>query len=299
MNNNIDSVVEAIGHYYVNNNKPIPVNVVAYLEDYPPGLSRQTLKSKYGLQCSELIKLLNSSYKKPKSAPERVVIEAERLGYIILSDIHSLKCNRDIVELECRSCGNKHKTSITSMQGSKLGCPLCKSGNLPWAKRKVELAQLVLDRLDALIVSDIPTSNSGIITLKHTACNTEYTTVLTGITHPQCKLRATCPNCRPSDRRVTYNGITFGSQFELDCYKVIEHKAPLLHVKYSDYFITDRKWVCDFKIGSIWLEVSNFKTDYKGYFSNIEDKRILVESNGQIFLFVQSVKDLKNIIELI
>lgn len=294
-----DAIITEIRNYYIDNNKPLPKNVVAYLADYPKGWSRQVLKSKLGMQCSELIKLLDPQYEKPKTATERAILEAARLRYEILSDYSLLKTNRDSVILKCIDCGNIHETTITSLQGSVLGCPLCKSGNLPWYKRKQELDGLVLDRLDAVLVSDIPTSNTGSVILKHNVCGTEYSTVLTGITHPQSKLRALCPNCRPTDRRVVYNNITFGSQFELDCYLVLELKNPELHVKYSSYFSTDRRWVCDFKIGAVWIEVSNFKTDYKDYFANIEAKRSLVESNNGVFLFIQSVDDLKSIIDLI
>lgn len=297
MNNDI--VVTEIRNYYLDNNKSLPKNVVEYIADYPKGWSRQVLKSKLGMQCSELIKLLDPKYEKPKSAVERATIEAARLRYEILSDISLLKTNRDSVTLKCLDCSNIHETTVTSLHGSSLGCPLCKSGNLPWHKRKQELESLVLDRLDAALASSIPMSNTGSIILKHNICGTEYSTALTGITHPQSKLRATCPNCRPSDRRVVYNGVTFGSQFELDCFLIIEDKHPKLHVKYSDYFNTHRRWVCDFKIGSVWIEVSNFKTDYKGYFSNIEDKRALVESSNEVFLFVQSVEELQDIISLI
>lgn len=111
-------------------------------------------------------------------------------------------------------------------------------------------------------------------------------------------MRATCPNCRPTDRRVVLDGITFGSQFEADCYTVLKSHNPELHVRYSDYFNTSRRWVCDFKIGKYWIEVSNFKQDYKNYFSNIEEKQALVESNDEYFFFVRSLSELKELVAL-
>jgi predicted HD phosphohydrolase len=97
---------------------------------------------------------------------------------------------------------------------------------------------------------------------------------------------------------VTLDGHTFGSQFEADCFKVLKKFNPELHVLYSKYLPTTRRWVCDFKIGDYWIEVSNFKQNYKNYFSNIEEKSAVVEANGGMFFFVQSLKELEEIASL-
>lgn len=184
------------------------------------------------------------------------------------------------------------------MQGTKLGCPKCKSGNLPWHNRKVELVDICKDRLNAEIVSGIPNKQTGYVKLKH-VCGTEYETQLVGIVSPNSRLRATCPNCRTTDRRVIYDNITFGSAFEMECFIKLKHLNPEIHVKYSDYLETNRRWVCDFKAGNYWIEVSNFKIDYKNYFSNIEEKRSLVESyKDNVFFFVTSLKELEELISL-
>lgn len=78
----------------------------------------------------------------------------------------------------------------------------------------------------------------------------------------------------------------------------IPSKVPEVHVLYSDYFPTLRRWVCDFKIEDYWIEVSNFKQDFKNYFSNIEEKRDVVESNGGTFFFVTSLKELQELVSL-
>lgn len=52
------------------------------------------------------------------------------------------------------------------------------------------------------------------------------------------------------------------------------------------------------KIGTFWIEVSNFKTDYKNYFSNIEEKREVVEASGYDFFFVTSEAELKELVSL-
>lgn len=294
----INSAIELAQTFYRNNNLLIPTNVVQYIANFPPGLSRQVLTSKYGLKTSEFVKMLNPEYTKPLSAKERLSVEADRLDYEVVSDTTNITHNRQSVQLKCRCCGYEHITTITSLQGTKLGCPKCKSGNLPWHERQKELSSICKDRLDSIIISDIPSNQTGYIRLKH-ICGTEYETQLVGVVSPNSLLRATCPNCRPTDRRVVEDNITFGSRFEADCYIRLKHLSPELHVKYSDYFSTPRRWVCDFKIGNYWIEVSNFKTDYKDYFSNIEDKRSLVESQGEhMFFFVTSLKELDELISL-
>lgn len=294
----ISALIEKAKEYYSTNNFKIPNSVVEYIAKFPPGLSRQMLKDKYGILCSEFVKMLNPSYSKPLSAAERALVECSRLGYTLITDTTLLHNSRDKVSIECIECKTIHTTTITSLAGSKLGCPKCKSGNLPWHKRQEELDSIILSRLNGLRVSSIPRSQSGFITIKHLECNTEYTTQLLGVVSPNSKLRATCPNCRPSDRRVTYNGITFGSEFEYQCYKLLEPLNPEVQVAYAKYIDTNRRWVCDFKIASYWIEVSNFKVDYKGYFSNIEEKRVAVESAGYMFFFVTSIEELKELISL-
>lgn len=294
----INSAINLAQTFYKTNNLPIPTSVVSYIENYPAGLSRQVLSSKYGIKASDFVKMLNPNYAKPLNAKDRVQVEADRLGYKILSDTSKLTHNRQSVSLECISCGFQHTTTITSLQGTKLGCPKCKSGNLPWSGRRNELEAICQDRLESQLISNIPNNQTGYIRLRH-ICGTEYDAQLVGVVSPASLLRATCPNCRSSDRRVVEDGVTFGSAFEVDCYRRLKHLSPELHVRYSDYFSTVRRWVCDFKIGNYWIEVSNFKTDYKDYFSNIEDKRNLVESSEEhTFFFVTSLKELDELISL-
>jgi hypothetical protein len=158
---------------------------------------------------------------------------------------------------------------------------------------------VLLDQFNSTLISSISPNQTGYITVKHIECSTEYTSQLVGFVSPTTKLRATCPNCRSSDRRVTNEeGITFGSQFELECYVILKPLNPELHVKYAEHFNTDRRWVCDFKIRDIWIEVSNFKQDFKNYFSNIEDKQTLVESNGDNFFFIRSIKELEEFVSI-
>ncbi len=295
--NDINSILNTIKEYYTSNNYKIPTKVSDYIENFPKGFSRQVLKTKYNTTTAQMVELLNPEYTKPLSASDRAKVESSRLGYTILSDLSTLLTNTDKVELRCDSCNYTHITTISSLYGSKLGCPKCKSGNLPWSSRKEELVQIIRDRLDSELISDIPSNQTGYITMRH-VCGTEYTSQLVGVVSPSCSLRGTCPNCRPTDRRVVVEGITFGSEFESKCYLILKPKNPELHIPYSKYLPTDRKWVCDFKVGDYWIEVSNFKQDYKSYFSNIEEKRAVVDNNGYTFLFVTSLKELEELVSL-
>jgi Zn finger protein HypA/HybF involved in hydrogenase expression len=295
--NDITNLIQVVRDYYQTSNLEIPKKVEEYIANYPKGLSRQVLKTKYNITAAQLISMLNPEYVKPKNARERAQIEAGRLGYVILSDLSLLITNRDKIKLQCIDCEHIHTTTITSLAGTILGCPKCKSGNLPWNKRASELSSIALDRLESEIISDIPGNQTGYITLRH-ICGTEYTTQLVGIVSPTTALRATCPNCRPTDRRITVEGQTFGSEFEFKCYEILKSKNPEIHVPYSKYMDTNRRWICDFKVGDYWIEVSNFKQDFKNYFANIEDKRSLVESSGFVFLFITSIKELKEVMSL-
>lgn len=295
----LEEAVSTAITFYIENNFKIPSSVVEYISCFPKGMSRQVIQARYGIKTSEFVKLLNPNYRKPLSAKERVLVECERLNYKLITDPESLSNNRDIVEVECIDCKYNHSTTITSLSGTILGCPKCKSGNLPWIKRQEELDSLILENYKCIRVSEVPTNEVGFLTLKHLVCGTEYTTQLVGLVHPNSKNRGTCPNCRSSDRRVTVNSITFGSQFEADCYTIIAHLNPELHVKYSDYFTTSKRWVCDFKIDNYWVEVSNFKTDYKNYFQNIKDKEQLVEANNNHFFFIRTLKEMEEFASLV
>jgi hypothetical protein len=289
----LEEAVLSARDFYIENNLSIPINVVEYIAKFPKGMSRQTLQSRYGIKTSEFVKLLNPEYEKPLEAAKRAVVECDRLRYKLITNPSTLKSNRDKVALECLDCGYLHSTTITSLSGSLLGCPKCKAGNLPWKKRKEELEELLLENFKCTLISEVPESESGYITVQHIVCGTKFTNQLVGMVHPNTRNRGSCPNCRSSDKRVTEEGITFGSSFEYECYKILKKFDPETHIKYSDWFNTNKRWICDFKIGNFWIEVSNFKVDYKNYFQNIENKERLVELNGQYFFFIRSLKEME------
>jgi len=293
MEDKYTELLTTIRNHYINKGLALPKNVSEYINNYPKGFSRQVLKSKYGLTCAELLSKLSDDYilKDPIAA---LLTCCTRLNYTLLTELDASYRSKSRIDVKCNSCGYINNTTLDSLRLSTKGCVKCTSGNLSWSMREQELKDILLENLGSELVSDIPSNQTGYITIKHLECGTEYTSQLLGIVSPNTRLRGTCPNCRSSDRRVTNeHGITFGSQFELDSYNILKHLKPEVHIEYKKYFNTDRRWVCDFKIGLNWIEVSNFKQDFKGYFTNIVEKERLVESNGHNFFFIRSLKELE------
>lgn len=293
MEDKYTELLTTVKTHYINKGLALPKSVSEYTNNFPKGFSRQVLKTRYSLTCAELLNKLNEEY--VLKDPVVALLECcTRLNYTLLTELDDTYRSKSRVEVKCNQCGYVNNTTLDSLRGSTKGCVKCTSGNLAWHMREQELRDLLLDTFDAELVSSIPTNQTGYITIRHIDCGTEYTTQLLGIVSPNTKLRGTCPNCRSSDRRVTNKqGITFGSQFELDSYNILKHLQPEVHVEYKKYFSTNRRWVCDFKIGINWIEVSNFKQDFKGYFNNISEKERLVESNGHNFFFIRSLKELE------
>jgi len=295
-----ENIVQKIVDYYLDNNKEIPKTVTEYIQDFPPGLSRQAVKKRFGLNCLDFLKLINPSIKPKKSTVEVLYDNLNRLNYSLVDKLNeNLYRSKDRISVSCNDCKFINETTLDSLRGSLLGCPKCKSGNLSWSHRLVELDAILLDKFECNRISEVPKNHHGYLKVRHNICGTEYTSQLTGFVLPNTPRRGSCPNCRSTDTRVSYCGITFGSTFELECYKLLAKNNPELHVSYKEHFTTDRRWVCDFKIGNYWIEVSNFKLDFKNYFSNIEEKRNLVEDNDNYFFFLTSLKEVEEISSLL
>ena len=293
----IKEALDIAKEYY--KDKEVPTNVASYLKNYPKGLSRQVLDYKYGVKCSEFVNLLNPKYRKA-DAYETLLESCSRLDLELVDTTLTKDTfkSKNRVDVRCIKCGYVNNTTSDSLRGTVLGCRACKSGNLAWKDRVPELIEILAEYFDAELISEVPHNQTGYITLKHIPCGTEYTTQLLGIVSPNTPNRGTCPNCRDTDRRVTRDGITFGSEFEYSCYLKLKHLNPETHVLYSKYIDTDRGWVCDFKIGTHWIEVSNFKKDFKNYFANIEDKEDAINNAGYTFLFLRSLKEVDEYLEI-
>lgn len=291
----LEELLYVLNQYY--KDKAIPCSVSEYIADYPKGYSRQVLKSRYGLTTAQLLELLNTNYSKPKRVtPEVIQGICANLDYKVLN-ISGTTAKEFSVVVECVLCGKKHTTTYESLRGSSLGCRYCKSKNISY-KEAPERLKPALDRVNGTVVSSIPDNQTGFITLRHNACGAEYTCQLVGLVSPSTPERGTCPNCRNTDRRRVYKGLTFGSWFEEQCYQVFEkfglESRVKLQTKYSELTNTSRRWTADFVIDNVVIEVSNFKTDYKNYFANISEKAELILNQTNLeFLFITEVKELE------
>lgn len=169
-------------------------------------------------------------------------------------------------------------------------------------KTNPERIEEALLRVNSTLASEIPVNQLGYIILQCNTCYTPYKTQLVGLVSPNTEGRAFCPNCRNKDTHIVYDSITFDSNFEKECYILLKkyNISSIKHsVYYKDIFPTNRKWVCDFFLdNSLILEVSSFKSDFKGYFSNMEDKRKAAMENNVQFEFFQSIKELKDFLDI-
>lgn len=288
----LNEAIDFTKEYYKGN---IPTTVSQYMKDYPKGLSRQVLKSRYNLTAGEFLKLLGSEYKATNKAKDLIQEQMNLKGLMVLESLDN-KTTKCRVKYKCKKCGNEFTTSYDSLRLSKYGCSQC-ANNKPLYLRHDFVSECA-KKVGSKVIS-IPTNNKGRVVLECNSCNEEYSIALSKLTNPQTSKEGTCPNCRDTDRRVTYKGIVFGSGFERDCYKILEHLNPEIHVRYKDHFDTTRLWVCDFVLGDYWIEVSNFKTDYKNYFDNIKQKEQLVKSSGKSFIFLTSLAEVVNFVNKI
>ena len=287
---NLETLTEETLNYYKQKEIALPTTVTAYIKDFAPGCSRQMIKKYTGMTCGKFLLHIGAAYIEIIPAYIRLLEACERLDFIPLN-VDSTFRAKDRLDVQCKLCGYINNTTLDSMRGTILGCRKCKSGNLAWVDRSLELKNLIDSELNGTLVSVVPENQTGYIKIKCNECATVYQTQLVGVVSPNSSLRATCPNCRDTDKRVVIGGITFGSRFEADCYKILKPLHPELHTLYKTHLPTDRRWVCDFKIGTHWVEVSNFKANYKNYFGNIKEKQQLVESNAQKFFFLRSLDE--------
>lgn len=293
----LDEAIKIAKEYY--QNKTIPKTVTEYMGDYPSGLSRTSLKSKLGLTAGQFLEKIGSSYTKMESTGSKLSNLAKARGHRVLSDVSTITKSTK-VSLIC-SEGHEFTTYWDSYVQCKTGCKSC-SGNLELYSRVEDLE----NRAKLLNVSLVgkPTSGNQLnyLQLKCNICSEEYSCRIGRFLSPTSDKEGTCPNCRSSDTRVTYSGLTFGSQFERECFKLLEHKDPMLQVRYSDYFNTTRQWTCDFVIEDCWIEVSSFRKDSQGYDSylkNINNKRDVVESGGKRFIYLTSLREVEDFIDKI
>jgi hypothetical protein len=276
----------------------VPKTVSEYIANYPKGLSRQVLKGKFDLTTGQFLKLLGSSYQEPIATKDKFIKACAERGLSIISIADYITKNT-LVDVQCNTCKDLFSTYWGTLSLTKIGCQNC-AGCKKLSERP-EFLQEKADKVNSTVLS-VPENNADKIWLKCKGCATEYSITTTHLTNPSTDKTATCPNCRDSDHRVTHEGITFGSQFERECYKLLKHLQPKIQQRYSTCFPTSRQWTCDFVIGDYWVEVTSYTKNSSGfatYSKNIEDKRALVESVGKSFIYLTSLREVRDFIDKI
>lgn len=292
----LNEAINIAKEYY--ENREVPKTVTEYMSDYPKGLSRTMLKSKLGITAGQFLKHIGSSYEEMESTESKLIALCQKRKHTILSSTNNLR-SKDKVMLRC-SEGHEFSTYWASYSISDTGCRIC-AGNDSLSTRHFDLVDRAED-LGVCIVA-LPEGNQlSKITLKCLSCEETYSCMVGRFLTPKSDKEGTCPNCRNTDTRVSYKGIVFGSQFERECYKLLEHLKPMTQVRYSKYFDTARQWSCDFVIGDTWIEVSSYRESsqgYTSYISNIENKKALVESEGKRFVYLSSLREVQDFIDKI
>lgn len=111
--------------------------------------------------------------------------------------------------------------------------------------------------------------------------------------------RARCPECFPRkvkktwSQTIDFEGITFSSAFEKDCYVLLSEKFGPSDITCQKLYLAHRRLTCDFYIASIdtYIEVSTIKKVW--YLERIYQKRRLVDK----FFFASSLLELSSFLE--
>lgn len=181
------------------------------------------------------------------------------------------------------------ETTPTSILHNGSGCPFC-AGNVMYTKSDIQ-QQL---RDDIEIVGEYGGMNNK--TTFRCGKGHTWKTSPNNLIHHNRK----CPVCHPYvhgkgfGRRVVVNNILFRSEFEAKCYEY-------LITKYKDDLILQKRYpdgsrrTCDFFIPSQkkWIEVSTFTN--KKYLNQIKQKRQMIETIREQFVFVSSLTDLHDL----
>lgn len=291
-----------------------PKSVTEYMGNYPTGHSRTTLASKYGITVAKLLAEL-SDYKNPISkdaSNDKVVSKCFDENMTILCDISSISLKDVKFVIQCNNCSYIHTTSKSSYLLSIKGCVGC-SGHIRLTK-SVAVAKLNSTykdyTFDTNSIPDNPTQSvcrNISIELAHNICGSTFYRNLQYLLDGRGNNM--CANCYPSKvYNSIYEGITFNSKFELECYKLIVDtigkENVCTHIRYRDIIHTDRKWTADFLLWNIMiLEVTSYSSDseydkFKAHSSNLADKECAVLlDNKYLFRVARSLPELRKILQ--
>ena len=289
----LEKAVSKCKEFYGNN---IPKTVSEYMTNFPEGLGRTSIKKNFNLTGGQFLKLLGSSYTPLETTESKFLAKCLVLGIQPKESTKNLRKNTKVT-VTCNKCYDTFTTYWDSISQCRLGCRNC-AGNKSLLLRKDFLEQKA-SKVNSIVIS-LPVNNKGSMKLQCNSCNSIYSVRASALTNPQSDKQATCPNCRTSDTRVVFEEITFGSQFERECYKLLKHLKPEVQQVYKHTFITDRLWTCDFVIEHCWIEVSSYTKNSQGYstyLSNTKDKENLVVTSNKRFFYLTSLREVQDFID--
>lgn len=278
----------------------IPKTVSEYQSNFPAGLGRTAIKSKFGLTGGQFLKLIGSEYKEQEPTRSKIIKGCEERNLTILSKLPKVCTVKTEFQVFCNDCEDTFTTYWDTLCQTKKGCKSC-NGMKNWSDRIPELAER------ANVVGSTLVNSSGIrnqkdyVSLRCDTCSTEYSVMVVKLANPQSDNEGKCQNCLENNL-IVLDGVTFRSQFERDCYKLLKPFNPKLQVRYSIYHNTTRQWTCDFVLGNCWVEVSNYRPSsqgYENYITNIEEKRKVVEMSNKSFFFLTSLREVRDFINKI
>ena len=315
----IEEIALLFNTYYKQNGIEVPSKVTdLFLSGkYPKGYGRTKLREAYGFTGSELLSALDATYVNYLSID---VLEAQLqdnlasrgLEYISKDVSSGYKLGN--VTYKHTRCGKISNTSIASLRLTKFGCSYC-TNNAQVTKEYV--TSIVCTKSNSSL-QDLSVKFTTLfkakrdkaeITLKCLKCASIYTRNLGFAYHQGTR----CPSCFPCKVYPEhYNGITFNSKFEKDCYVILQEAGLNIktHVRYKDLIHTClRRWSIDFVIeyvGKIfYLEVTSYQprlidgSEIQKHTDNLNEKVSFAKEQGIRIDVVRSLSELKTYIDSI
>lgn len=294
-----EELLESVRSYYKDQKLEIPKTIKEYNKNFKPGFGRANLRKLYKVTGKEFMALLNEDPSLYRTIDYYKELFTKKLNITVI------KVNNKYSELKnyrltfsCNDCGFIQEASVGSLSLRVYGCTRCKSGNAK-IKDNPELLLSKLQDNNLKLVSKLPDNQLDRTTVYCNACAATFEILPVKIMHPQTDNSGTCPNCRNTDRRVVYNNIVFGSQLERDVYKeLVKHFDNIECQKlYKHISNCSRNWSCDFYINNSIIEVSNFKADFKNYYSNLAEKQEWAKNHKINFIYISAVSEVKNLVK--
>ena len=202
---------------------------------------------------------------------------------------------REPVYIICEKHGTFSQRPNDHLNG--YGCPTC--GGSKRASNEEFDTKLVSAKRNVIRLGDYVNSHTHLL-VKCTICNHEWTAMPTKLIG---KKATGCPKCRTEKglfgQYSEYNGITFRSILEKDCYIVMKEYSDITGIA----FVTQRKYpqsttnhTCDFYVPhfKLWIEVSGIKT--QKYKNGIQQKLQWVTELNEKFIFLQTPQQMKEML---